>query len=466
MKNKAETKKHIEFPHVLVLLTIMVLFASLLTYILPAGVFDVDPETNRIDPTSFHYIENTPVSPVDAFLDMQNGLASQGKVMSLLLILGAMTEVLVSTGAIESLVDTGIHRFKDKSIQVLFPCIYILMAVLGALCGNDSMIAYVAIGLAICEKLHLDRLSAVCLFYLSYITGQAAGPTTAIVLTAQGMLGLEPLSGLGVRVLVWCILTAVGCTFVTRYALRVARDPKNSLMPVEDRFTYTDGETEVKANGSAKIDWRAMLSIVTVVGSYLIYAYGAGNLDWTWNHLTFCLLISGVIIAVLYRYSPNKLARIMFKGACKMGGVCFLIGFAKTISMTLTAGNVIHTIAYAASNLFAGLGAGGAAVALFIFNLLFNFLVPSGTAQAAIVLPMTAPIAETVGMSNQVLALGLQLGDGLTNVLTPLSSVMMGALALAGVKYGTWAKFVVRITLINVLISCVAIFILQTMQWM
>lgn len=462
--DKTRDKKHIEFPHILVLITCIILLASLLTYVVPAGIFEKDEVTGALNPDSFHFIENTPVSPIDALLSVQKGIVSSGTVISLLLILGGATAVLLSVGAIESLIELAIYKYKDKSVKVVIPIIYVLMSILGALAGNDSMMAFVAVGVVISKRLKLDRLAATAMFYLPYIMGQAAGPTTVIILTAQNMLGLEPLSGLGVRLILWTVFTTVGCIYTTRYAIRVQNNPSKSFLSVEDCFCEDIIESDLD-NKSAKFELKAFISVFMLFISYGIYAYGAKAYGWSWPHLTSCVMLMSICIGMLYRLSPNKFATIFLNGAKDMGGVCLILGFAKVVGSTLADGNIIHTIAYVVTSMFEGLGSGICALGLFIFNLLFNFLVPSGTSQAAIVLPVITPIGDIVGVSRQVMSLVLQLGDGLTNCLTPLSGVMVGCITLGKVTYAKWFRYAAPVVLLNIVIGGAFVFVLQILGW-
>ncbi len=461
--NNLKEKKKWEFPHVIILMSIFILVASLLTYVIPAGVYNTLPDSTAIDPDSFHFIDPTPVSPFDAFLSLQPNLAGNGLVISLLLILGASTEVLISSGAINSLVDTGVAKFKDKSITMVIPMIYLLMTVLGALCGNDSMLAYVAVGVIVSCKLKLDRLCAVAMFYLPYITAQAAGPTTAIILVAQEILGLQPLTGAGIRIVILILFYLAGATYVTRYALKVNRDPNRSLVGKEGLLRLSPEEEKLSLeNASTKFEAKALLAIGSVIGGYLFYAWGASTYGWSWRELCATILGASVFVGIFYRMSPNTLASSLFKGAVQMGGVCLLLAFGRTISVTLTSGNIIHTIAYYAIEFLSNFGAIPSAIGLFIFNLLFNFIVVGGIGQAQIILPIIMPIGEVIGISKEVLSMILQFGDGLTNCMTPLSGPLMGSLALGGVAYPTWIKFVFKIVLVNAFIAaCAIVFVMM-----
>lgn len=98
---------------------------------------------------------------------------------------------------------------------------------------------------------------------------------------------------------------------------------------------------------------------------------------------------------------------------------------------------------------------------MFIFNLLFNFFVPSGSGQAAVVMPIMAPLSDVVHVSRQTAVLAFQLGDGLSNVIFPTNGTMMASIAMAGLDYRTWARWVLPLfllwTVMAVLVMAVAV---------
>ena len=57
-------------------------------------------------------------------------------------------------------------------------------------------------------------------------------------------------------------------------------------------------------------------------------------------------------------------------------------------------------------------------------------------------MPLMAPLSDLVGVSRQTAVLAFQMGDGFTNMIIPTSAVLMGALALAGVPWQKWARWV------------------------
>ena len=111
------------------------------------------------------------------------------------------------------------------------------------------------------------------------------------------------------------------------------------------------------------------------------------------------------------------------------------------------------------------LGDAATATGIFLFTTLFNLLVPSGPAKVPMLIPLFLPVADVLSVSRQVLCLAFQLGDGLTNYVTPVSAVLAAALSLSGVNYGSWLRYVLPYVGITFLISVVALTILQSIGW-
>ena len=80
MSSEKKTRKKVQFPHVFVLLTFVIILVTVLSYIIPAGVYDtvIDPVSGRsvIDPNSYHHVERTPVSLMQFIASFSNGFAA------------------------------------------------------------------------------------------------------------------------------------------------------------------------------------------------------------------------------------------------------------------------------------------------------------------------------------------------------------------------------------------------------
>jgi len=449
------------FPHVMVLLIALVLIACLLSYIVPAGQYEYD-ENGYVIADSFHYVENTPVSPWNAVIKLTSAIASMGTTYALLFVIGGMVAVLISSGAVENIVDWSLFRFQDKSLVILIPVITIIMSLLGGLAGQDSLITFVACGLLLARRTKLDRVSGMAIFYLPYITAQAIGPTVLMILMCQEMSGIPAVSGLGVRVIVWILFTAFTAWYNTRYACRVAKDPSRSI---DGEILSLENGQEVDMTKAVKLKISSVIGIAMMIVPFVIYAIGSAKAGWGFEWLIGIGFVDAIVLGVIFRFRPNDWSKRFCKGAAEMGPVCLLIGFSKLISVVLGDGQIINTIAHAALTLIQSMGAGLSAVGMFLFTTLFNLLMPSGPAKVPLLMPLFTPVADILGITRQVLCTCYQLGDGLTNFLTPVSSVLATGLILSNTKYSKWLRYAVPYAAILIGFSAVLIFVLNAVGW-
>jgi uncharacterized ion transporter superfamily protein YfcC len=102
---------------------------------------------------------------------------------------------------------------------------------------------------------------------------------------------------------------------------------------------------------------------------------------------------------------------------------------------------------------------------MFVIQFLFNFLVPSGSGQALVTMPIMAPLSDLLGVTRQTSVLAYQLGDGLGNIIFPTSGYFMATLALAGVPWHKWVKFYFPLLLIWMGIAIIFLTGAQLLQW-
>jgi uncharacterized ion transporter superfamily protein YfcC len=72
-------------------------------------------------------------------------------------------------------------------------------------------------------------------------------------------------------------------------------------------------------------------------------------------------------------------------------------------------------------------------------------------------MPIMAPLASFANVDPAVVVTAFQTGNGLVNLVTPTSAVVMGGLAIARVPYGTWIRFVLPVLGLLVILSVIVI---------
>lgn len=453
----AKPKKKFEVPHILLIIAGIALFACLLTYVAPAGEFDLDASGNAIAGT-YHAVERTTVSPLQALLWVKRGIENAASMISLMLIGGGSIGCIVASGAFDDILNFGVYKLQDKSTTVLVPAITALMGLLGAFAGTDSMIAFVTVGLVICKRLRLDRICAMGMFYLGYLMGM--GATFTGMITMQLMAEVEPMTGMGIRIVMFLIFVGLNTWWCRRYAMKITKDPSKSYCG--EILEPDENMEEIK---EAPFPLKGILVVAIMFGIYAFYAWAANHLGWDQSYLVACQIVLAFVSFGIYGKSMNACSKEFFKGACSMGGISLVMGCARVIGFVLTEGKIMHTLANGAANIIGGSGLAMAGAGLFIFTLIFNLFIPSRTSKMAVMFPVLIPIGDVLGLSRQVVSLAYQYGDSITNTLTPMSGPLVGALGLADVSYDQWFKYAAPLMGILSVISCVMVAFLASIGY-
>jgi len=82
-----------------------------------------------------------------------------------------------------------------------------------------------------------------------------------------------------------------------------------------------------------------------------------------------------------------------------------------------------------------------------------NVIIPSGSAKAALTMPIMAPFSDLIGVSRQATVMAFQFGDGFTNMIIPTSGVLIGCLGIAKIPYDKWVKWIWPLILVLIIIG-------------
>ena len=459
--NKVNNKKFkLKVPNTYVLLLYIIIFAAILTYMLPAGVYDTYNDTvtgkTLVLPETFHFIENTPVNFFNAIMSITKGLKKGASIIFSIFLISGAFKIVNETGAIEIAVDSLAQKLKDKII-LLIPVIMILMSILGyfSIVINQTIV-FIPIGLLIARKLKMDPIVGLSMMYLatySGFIGSGACPFTIVV--AQNIAGVPILSGIVFRTIVFIFLLSSSIIYLMRYAKKVLDDPSQSALGTSDY----DWAVDLSENPITEFTGRHKLVLFFVFLVLGIYIYGALKFQWSIEHLNTLMIILGIISGIIGKMSPDEMGKSFVEG-CRMAVFsAILIGFATAISVVLSEGNIIYTIIHYASIPLTKVSTVVSAVLMFFLNLGFNFFVPSGSGQAAVVMPILAPLSDVIGLSKQVTISAYKYGDGISNLIIPTSGTLMGFIGIAKVPYEKWLKFIMPLIGIWTLIATTAVII-------
>lgn len=460
---EATTKKKFKMPHILWLMLGLLLLATVLTYIVPAGQFARDTNGNIIA-SDFNLLEKqTPISIGEALMLILPGMVNQASVMLLVLAMGSNTAILLETRSIEQILNWAVYKLQDKGKVIAIIAMFILMTYIGGFAGSDALIAMVPIGIVFSKKFKLDSMVALGLTTYPAMIGFATGPSSAWI--AQGMMNVSPYSGSIFRFVLMNVFMVIGLLYLFRYINRIEKDPKNSVMYSEGWHPELVDDVKEEVT-SEKLNIGSLLTLLIYLGQYVfIIYYSLTDGSEIFAYTVAANILAAVGMGLVNKMSLDDLGNTFAKGINSMGFVIFVIGLAGAFSLIMSEGNIIDTIVYSMTRPLMNISRGVSSIGIALVTAILNIFIPSASSKAAIVAPIIAPIGEALEITGQVAVQAYQVGDRLTNFISPVLGWLMGSLVTAKISYTKWLRWIMPILMLFLIISLGYLFILTEMGW-
>jgi len=446
----------LRIPNTFVLIFSLLVIVALMTWIVPGGEFDrveVDGKT-RVVPGTFQSVESQPQGLMEILSAPIKGFVDVADIIVFVLFVGGAFTVLQRTDAINAVIRRLAEAHKrSKIIRVLLiPIFMLLFSLGGAVFGMaEETIPFVLVFVPLSMALGYDSIVGAAIPFVGSGAGFAGAFINPFTIgIAQGIAGLPLLSGMEYRIIVWFITTTVAILFVSIYAARIRKDPKKS--PVYEIDKKTRATLSIENDGldanSFSITKRQKASLLVFLVAMILLVYGV--LVWHWYIVEIAALFfgMGILIGIVGGLKANDITGGFEQGAKDLVGTAMIIGLARGIKIVAEDGLIIDRMLNFMSQAIDGLHPVMSAQAMFIFQSFLNFFIPSGSGQAALTMPIMAPLADLVGVARQTAVLAYQFGDGFTNLIIPTSAVTMGILSLAKIPWEKWAKWIFPLILI------------------
>jgi len=449
LKNKKE--KQLKAINPMLFLVVIILIVAVASYIVPAGsydrVYDAALDRNIIDPNSYHSVDRNPTTIFGLLMSVTLGMQNAAYIIFFLLIIGGMFAILNGTGAINAGMANVVRAMKGKEL-LMIPVCMIVFGCGSAFCANfEEFLAFVPLVLAVCLSMGFDSLTAVGIIFCAAASGYGGAITNAFTTgVAQGISGLPMFSGMELRVPLFIVLLAVSICYVMWHAHRVKKNPELSSTYEIDRITAQSAELDV--DNVAPLTGREKLVLVVFVLGIAFTVWGIVAQGYYIDELSGIFLAIGIIGGVIGGLKPSEICDHFEKGCGNMLFPCIMIGLANSVIVLLQDACIMDPIIHGLSSLLNGLTPTLAACGMFVVQDLFNVLVPSGSGQAAITMPIMAPLADMLGLTRQTAVLAFQMGDAFTNVMAPTGGEILAALAMCGsVSFKKWMKYLLPLFL-------------------
>jgi len=513
-----------KIPHTYVIIFSLIVFAAILTWIIPGGEYERQTvtvngiERTVIDKDSFHYVEHDRQS-WEVFSAFFNGFKMQSGIIVFILMIGGAFWIVNSSKAI----DIGILSFLKfvesletntafKAIgvnNIIIVLVMTVFSIFGAVFGmSEETIAFIIILVPLAISMGYDSIVGISMVFVAAGLGFAGAVLNPFTIgIAQGIADLPLFSGFGYRLFCWFIINIFGISWVLWYARKIKKDPKKSPVYETDEywrnkeavdiesftfhtpksawvsfvflsfgllvFSWMYPSSEIKIGNNSSI----LPAIPIATGLFILSSIFAlrksvhfyilnllaftivfliiGVMGYSWYIMEIATLFFalGIFSGIAMNYTANDVTKYFLEGVKDIMSAALVVALAGGILVILQEGKVIDTILYSVSASMEGMGKLGTVSVMYVIQNVINIIIPSGSAKAALTMPVMAPFSDLVGLSRQATVLAFQFGDGFTNMITPTSGVTIAVLGVAKIPFDKWVKWVFPFVLILILIG-------------
>jgi uncharacterized ion transporter superfamily protein YfcC len=381
--------------------------------------------------------------------------------------------------------------------NIIITLIMTIFSIFGSVFGMaEETIAFIIIFVPLAISMGYDSIVGICMCFFGAGLGFAGATLNPFTIgIAQGLSDLPLFSGLSYRIFCWFIITSIGIAFVLRYASKIKKNPLKSVMYELDEVWRKSrvenvAQVEYQTPAAAWVTWIILMGVMVVcsirypmtimvfgkakitipiipmltglfaAGGYIslrksvhffilnIFIFTilyliVGVMGYHWYILEIATLffVMGITSGVAMSYSANKITELFLAGVKDILSAAMVVGLAGGIIIILQNGKVIDPMLHGIAGSMQDVGKFGSLSIMYGIQTLINVIITSGSAKAALTMPIMAPFSDLINVSRQATVMAYQLGDGFTNLITPTSATLVGVLGVAKIPFEKWVKW-------------------------
>lgn len=488
-----------KFPGAVTTLAIVTVLVWVAALFIPSGRYQTDADGSPIpgtfqqvpSPLSFgETVEQLILAPVNGVYGLRNPgtefvstetvgrIFGQIGVIVFIMAIGAFISVSFATRALEVAVASLAHRLRDKG-WLLIATVMVLFSLLGSTMGfSVETLGFYALFLPLMAALGYDRLVTASMIILGALVGVMAATVNPFSIgVAAGEAGVSIGEGLGLRALLWVVLTAMAIGWVLRYAAKVRTDPAASLVgwdadaAAEAQLGSAAGDgpspvpaTQEQLTGTQKavlaitglafglmifsvIPWSSVLDGRAALADYEVLHAVQGarpfwfELNWWFPQLGMLFILASVLVGFVAKMGEKETVRLIAAGAADMLGPAMVVLLAGGVSVIMNNTQTLDTILNSMEKLVSGTSAAFFTSLTIVVNIPLAFLIPSSSGHGALAMPLLAPLADFAQVKRATTITAWIMGHGLALMAAPTSVVLVGGLAIAKVGYEKYLRF-------------------------
>lgn len=447
------------------LLLAIMLFAGVLTQVVPTGVYDTAADGSIINGT-YHEIPREEVgysfwrvfvSPVEMFINATSDALTGVIIILIIIIIGGTFLILDKSGVLKYIMSVIVKNFSDKKYILLSVIIFACM-LLSSFAGIlEESVTLVPLAVAISLSLGWDSFIGVGISLVSVSFGYAAATFNPFnVGITQSMANIPMFSGVLFRILVFLVVYAVLALFFITYAKKIEKDPKKSLcyetdLELRKRFLNEEEMNKALQNENLPKATKAFVSALITVLAIIVCCLLVNTISKNQSianivgylplaSMAVLFTVGGLRAGTISGLSKKELADIFKRGAKTILPCAPIILIIISVTYILKSGKIIDTLLYWVYNLISGVNPYAAIIIIFLTIAVFEFFIGSGSAKAFLLMPILLPLVDMLEIGRQNLIVAFCLSDGMCNVMFPTNGLLIIALGIINMSYIKYLK--------------------------
>jgi uncharacterized ion transporter superfamily protein YfcC len=430
------------------------MLVAALTWIVPSGVFERQEleiadghVASTVVPGTFRPIQKVTDNRdlrqdlFDVLSAPAKGVVHAADIIAFVLVIGGAFGIITRTGAIDRGLHTLATSLSDKGIFVI-PIMITLFSLGGSTFGmSEEVLPLYPVLISLMFILRFDSMSAVLILFLGTQAGYIGATINPFsVLLAQAIAGIHSNPLLWLRAAAWVAFTVLAIGYTMWYARRVRENPESSPVFRSDNGLRLD--LEVSQDDHPDFSIRDRIILASFIVSLAAVTWGLVTRGWYMAEIGAVFLACGLVSGAVARMGPSRIAEHFVDGCKDFVYAAFVIGLTRGILVIAEQGMIIDPILNGLSDLLNGVPTYALTTLALLAHNVITFFVPSSSGEAALTMPVLAPLGDLVGINRDSLVLAYQFGNGLTNIISPTNGLLLAGLAIARIRFSQWFKVI------------------------
>ncbi len=479
-------KYNFRLPNTLVIMFFLILLAILATWILHAtGVKTLvkNPDTGQMQ-----YQKIQELGILDLFYAGIKGFIKQAGLIFFVMSIGAFIYITIESQALDAFSQACGRKFKNRSLW-LIPIFMLFFSLIGTTetLGEEKIPLYVVI-IPIFMLAGFDKMTGFLVLMVGAGIGCMGATISPFVVNIAFQASKEvfpsgnlPYSdGLIWRIIGYITFVVIATLYVMYYAYRVQKDQTKSItyQTYEEDKKYFLKNANPDLAFSTRHKWIIAIFFITfmVMVGYLINWDSIFNTDifqnagtWLNQNIPYItayipgighgqlsstvplFIIAAIVVGVISKSSYDKIVNQLIKGSKNILSLALIISAATGIGVVLQSSHINSLIIESVAPQIKSLNTAALMVILFLLFLPISVLIPSTSGMIYTVFPVVSGVVGAKNVPGVIDAAAW--ANGLVNLISPTSFILMTALSVSKLEYPLLAKAIWPLFVILMLVS-------------